>query len=268
MNFNKTYVFPLLMAAGFIIILQAACCTGKPPEPVPPMGKIAFSFQHLVDENPIVFDTMIYQNVAGNPYLINEIQYFLSDFTLWKNGKGQLLDDWEDIHYIDSDLPDTWQYNPSDEIEEGIYDSITFVFGFTEEKNQSFMFVNPPKSFMFWPEYLGGGFHYMKLNGKWLDTSNVVRPFNFHMGIGQIYDDQGNITGFVQNYFTVHLPGSSVKIEVGLTKRAVVTMHIEEWFTNPNVFDFNYWGGDIMEKQPAMEIAKENGHNVFSISFE
>lgn len=262
------FIFSLLLAATIIVLLQAACCTGKPPEPVPSGGKISFSFQHEVEDNAIAFDTMIYQNAAGNRYMVNEIQYFVSDFTLWKNGIGLILNQWEDIHYVDTDLPNTFQYSPADNIDEGNYDSLTFVFGITAEKNQSFMFVNPPESFMFWPEYLGGGYHYMKLNGKWLDTNNVVRPFNFHMGIGQLYDEQGNITGFVQNYFTVHLAGSSVKITDGLTQRAVITMHIDEWFKDPNVFDFNYWGGDIMEKQPAMETAKENGHNVFSISFE
>lgn len=268
MRLYKLYIFPLFILAAVVIFLQASSCNGKLPEPVPPAGKIMFSFKHVVDDVPIVFDTMIYQNAAKNPYLVNEIQYFISDITVWKNGQSLLLDNWEDIHYVDTDIPNTWHFNPEDDIPEGEYDSITFTFGINKEKNQSFMFVNPPESFMFWPEYLGGGYHYMKLNGKWLDTSNVVRPFNFHMGIGQIYDEQSNITGFIQNYFTVHLSGSSFKMETGKTVRAVITMHVEEWFEDPNIFDFNYWGGDIMEKQPAMQEAKENGHNVFSISFE
>ncbi len=268
MNISKLYISPLLIAAAIVVLLQAACCNGKPPEPVPPAGEIAFSFQHVVDDKPVMFDSMTYENAAGNPYMVNEIQYFLSDFTLWRGGKGLVLDKWEDIHYIDTDLPNTMLYNPADEIEEGTYDSITFVFGITEEKNRSFMFVNPPESYMFWPEHLGGGYHYMKLNGKWRDTNDVVQPFNFHLGIGQTYDDQGNITGFVQNYFTVHLRASSFKIVNGLTTKAVITMHVDEWFKDPNTFDFNYWGGHIMENQQAMRAAIENGHNVFSIKFE
>ncbi len=252
----------------FVVLSQTSCSTGKPPEPVPEGGNIMFNFDAKVAGKPIVFDTMIYENAAGNRYLVDNIQYFVSDFKLWRNGSFQLLDKDEDIHYVDSDLSNTWYYNPSDVVASGNYDSLTFVFGITKEKNKSFMFVNPPESFMFWPEHLGGGYHYMKLNGKWLDTNNVIQPFNFHMGIGQNYDDEGNITGFVQNYFTVHLSRSSFTIKNGLTTKAAITMHVDQWFENPHVFDFNYWGGHIMENQAAMETAKENGHNVFTISFE
>ncbi len=268
MKFYRYLSIQLLVILTAVVVFQSGCCTGKPPEPVPPAGHLFLSFQHVVDGNPITFDTMIYQNEAGNPYLVSEIQYFVSDFTLWKNGQALLLDKDEDIHYVDTDIPSSLYYNPSDNIYEGDYDSLTFVFGITKEKNRSFMFVNPPESYMFWPEHLGGGYHYMKLNGKWRDTNDVVQPFNFHLGIGQTYDDQGNITGFVQNYFTVHLRASSFKIVNGLTTKAVITMHVDEWFKDPNTFDFNYWGGHIMENQQAMRAAIENGHNVFSIKFE
>ena len=235
------------------------------PDPEPVSGKIQFSFSHKVDGKPVVYDTMIYQNEAGNSYLVDNIQYFVSDFRLWKNGTALLLDQWEDIHYVDTDIPDTWQYNPADNIPAGAFDSITFVFGITEQKNISFMFVNPPESFMFWPEYLGGGYHYMKLNGKWKDMQNVVRPFNFHLGIGQTYNDAGVITGFVQNWFSVRLPGSAITISENQTTRVAITMNIEQWFKDPNLWDFNYWGGDIMENQDAMHSAIENGKNVFSL---
>ena len=266
MRIDKIVIYPFMVFLVLLGLLELSGCTGN-TEPEPAQGKIGFTFNHVVEGNPVVFDTMIYQNAAGNQYLVNEIQYFVSDFTLWQNGHGLMLDKWEDIHYVDTDIPDTWSYQPADDIPEGSYDSLTFIFGISEEKNQSFMFVNPPESFMFWPEYLGGGYHYMKLNGKWKDPEGIINPFNFHLGIGQIYDNDGNITGFIQNYFTVHLPGSSFTISNGETTHANITMHINEWFNNPNIFDFNYWGGNIMENQAAMHSGIENGHNVFSIEF-
>ena len=41
-------------------------------------------------------------------------------------------------------------------------------------------------------------------------------------------------------------------------------MNIDSWFKTPHDFDFNYWGGFIMEIQPAMQMAKENGYDVFT----
>ncbi len=265
MKISRIVILPVL--AVLWVLLNASSCN-EPDNPEPESGKIKLVFDHTVDGQPVEFDKMIYENEAGNPYLVNEIQYFVSDFRLWKDGNALLLDKWEDIHYVDTDLPETRSYSPADDVPAGTFDSITFVFGITKEKNQSFMFVNPPESFMFWPEYLGGGYHYMKLNGKWKDLQEVVRPFNFHMGIGQNYNDSGEITGFVQNYFTVNLPNSNFVMEAQKATLVTITMNIEQWFKEPNLWDFNYWGGDIMENQEAMHTAKDNGHNVFTVKVE
>jgi hypothetical protein len=99
-------------------------------------GKLVFNFSHVVNGEDIVFDTMKYVNAAGNPYLVNEIQYFISDVTLYKSdGSQMIIDDWKDIWYVDTDLPDTWHWQMKDDIPVGTYDSITFRFGISEEKN-------------------------------------------------------------------------------------------------------------------------------------
>ncbi len=176
-----------------------------------------------------------------------------------------MLDEWEDIHYIDTDINQTKIYSLKDEIAPGNYSKIVFTFGINKQKNQSLMFVNPPESLMFWPELLGGGYHYMKLNGKWLDTLSQVSPFNFHLGIGQIYYSfPDSITEYIDNSFLVELPNSSFEIKAGETTDLTIAMNIENWFNNPNNYNHDDWGGDIMQKQDAMKQACENGWNVFS----
>jgi len=253
--------------AGLSVLLVITSVSCKKDEPEESQtGQLMLCFRHEVNRDNIVFDTMKYVNAAGNPYLVNEIQYFISDVTLYgSDGSQIIIDDWKDIWYVDTDLPDTWCWQMKDPIPTGTYDSITFRFGISEEKNQSLMFVNPPESNMFWPEYLGGGYHYMKLNGKWRDPEGEVRPFNFHLGIGQIYDDNDSITGFIHNDFIIHLENSGFGIEKDKTVTFEVVMEVNEWFKDPHVFDFNYWGGDIMQNQEAMLTACENGQNVFTI---
>lgn len=255
----------------FLFFLVVSCNKNNDPTEEQ-SGRMSLYFTHTIfipdyvgGISPVFFDTMMYQNAAGNPYLINEIQYFVSDVTLhMHDGSEILIDEWKDIHYVDSDLPETWEWHVKDEIPAGYYDSISFTFGISEGKNQSLMFVNPPESNMFWPEFLGGGYHYLKLNGKWKDTEELVRPFNFHMGIGQIYDQEGTIVGYVQNYFKVNLHASSFNVNPDEDVAFTIVMHVDKWFEDPHVFDFNFWGGDIMQKQDAMQVAKENGTNVFS----
>lgn len=244
----------------------------QPPQDVKKFGSLVLYFSHQVDNNPIDFDTIIYINEAGNEYMVNEIQYFISDVTLYKNGDKKVINEWEDIHYVDSDIPETQEWNILDKIEIGEYDSIAFTFGINEEKNQSFMYVNPPERDMFWPEFLGGGYHYLKLNGKWKNLEGVIYPFDFHLGIGQIYS--GGITSidsieaFTQNYFTVSLPNSSFQVTENDTKEINLIMHVENWFKSPHTYDHNIWGSYIMQNQEAMQTAKENGKNVFSIQIK
>lgn len=265
----KRFVYVILIA----MLGTGASCEKKDDPSSDQNGRLQLYFHHaILDTNlvdgihTVLYDTMMYKNAAGNSFLVNEIQYFISDVTLHKDdGSKVFIDDWKDIHYVDTDLPETWNWHMKDPIPLGTYDSITFTFGISEEKNQSLMFVNPPESNMFWPEFLGGGYHYLKLNGKWKDPEDVVRPFNFHMGIGQIYDQEtGAIVGFVQNYFEVSLENTHFTVSPDEEIAFTIVMRVDKWFENPHEFDFNYWGGDIMQKQDAMQVAKENGTNVFT----
>ena len=268
---DRHLLFVFIFLSGLFFI---SCCREKPVEPTPTTpvdhGHITFKFTHEVDGALLQKDTMKYVNAAGNPYGVYDLQYFISDVTLHKSdGSTKLIDDWKDIDYVDISIPSTLTWNVYDDIPLGTYDSITFVFGITAAKNQSFMFVNAPEVNMMWPDVLGGGYHYMIMNGKWKDTANVVQSFNFHLGIGQLYHSDSiscvdSIYAFVQNYFTVTLPSSSFSIVKDGTREIEIIMNVDSWFKTPNIYDHNYWGQNIMQNQPAMQMAKENGYDVFT----
>ena len=253
------------------LILSWSSCKKTDDPPASNDGKIIFHFSHYNDGSPLGFDTLMYTNAAGNQYLVNEIQYFVSDVKLYlSNGSFQLIDQWKDIHYVDTDLPETQSWQVFDPIAAGNYEKITFTFGISAEKNHSLMFLNPPERDMFWPEFLGGGYHYMKLNGKWLADDDIVKPFNFHLGIGQNYAGgviiPDSITGFIQNHFEVELAASSFTMAKNDTVQFNIRMNVENWFQNPNIYNHDEWGGDIMQKQDAMKLGCKNGEmDVFSI---
>lgn len=253
-------------------ILFLACKKNDVDDPVitPETGKIQILFDHTVNDEPVEFEVLKYTNEAENPYMLTEIMYFISDVKFHSStGKVISINKWKSNHYIDLAIPSTLKWEIYDDIPVGTYDSISFTFGFNEVDNRSFLFVNPPEVNMFWPEILGGGFHYMMINGRWKTPTDILKPFNFHLGIGQIYSGQtahtDSIVGYVHNHFRVSLPLANFKIEKSQMKSVNLEMKLENWFSNPHAFDFNYWGGDIMQKQPAMLQAKENGWNVFII---
>jgi hypothetical protein len=270
MRYLKSVITITLISLFIVFIVSCKKDNPITEEPNPEFGKVSFTFSHKVEGQPLAVDTFLYTNAAGNSYLISNIQYFISDISLHEAG-GAFYTIAQDngIHYIDSDVPSSQTWSVTDNIPTGDYQSISFTFGINETKNQSNMYVNPPESNMFWPEALGGGYHYMKLNGEWIDTIGSPRLFNFHLGIGQIYAGGviiiDSITGFVQNYFTVTLPASSFKLEKDQTKTIKIVMNIESWFETPHIWDFDYWGGSIMQNQDAMQTIKENGVDVFTI---
>jgi hypothetical protein len=109
----------------------------------------------------------------------------------------------------------------------------------------------------------------MMINGSWTDKENVIKSYAFHMGIGQLYKSNvievDSIYAFVQNYFNVTLPNSAFTVEASKTRQIEIVMNIESWFKTPHIYDHNYWGGAIMQIQPAMQMAKENGYDVFRV---
>ena len=266
---NTNLIKVSITILSFLFIFST--CRDKIDPPVEKYGKISFSFKHLIDGQPILYDTLMYQNAAGNPYLVSEIQYFITNVTLYQDGKSPyIIDDWEKVHYVDTDLEETWTWEVFDKLPIGDYDSIAFTFGFPDQENISFAYVNPPERDMFWPEFLGGGYHYLKLNGKWLaeGQTNIRTPFDFHMGRGQIYYSYpDSITGFVDNSFRITLPNSSFTLVENKTKQINLNMNVNKWFDNPYIFDLNATGGYIMQSQEYMNMAKENGVDVFSVEF-
>ena len=256
----KTHHDASLLWFFFVLLFFFSSCHKKNP-----VGHLQIHFATEVDGTPLQYDVPDYVNDAGNHYEVNEVRYFISRVKLLKSdGTEVTIVDNSGVHYYDSDIAYTHDWLISDEILVGKYERISFVFGLDEVQNVTGCFVNPPETNMAWPDPIGGGYHYMQINGKWLGNRSNLTPFCLHTGIGQIYQD-GVVTGFVQNYFVVSMPISSLEIRESQPAEMTLVMNVNNWFRDPNVYDFNEWGGAIMQNQAAQEVLKANGHNVFSV---
>lgn len=257
---KKTHLFILALS------LVLAACT-KPKG----YGDLSISIDYSINDKPLITDSLCYTNEAGNEFMITEIQWFLSQIELQdERGEWFRLDhenaqflvvlptDW--IFYIDTNIPES-QILRILPLPTGKYKTLRFIFGLNEEDNQTGLFSDPPEANMFWPEPLGGGYHYMKLNGKYLDENEQLAPLNIHLGIGQ----NAEHTVFCQNYFTVELP-IDFTIAENTENQLNLTMVVDNWFRNPNLYDFNEYGSAIMQNQAAQQALKENGNDVFRIS--
>lgn len=225
-------------------------------------GNIALQFTFSVDEQALETYNLKYTNAAGNLYEIDEVKFFISDVIIEnENGEEIVITDNEGIHYVDLDIPSTLKWNISDPIPEGKYKTVRFVFGLSPENNVTYKFPNSPENNMAWPDILGGGYHYMQINGRW-DHEGEITPFNLHTGRGQLWENEEPVA-FIDNHFTITLPLSKVSVMKEKTTIFTLNMNINQWF---NAFDLDLFGGAIMRNQEAQELLKTNGKNVFTLT--
>ena len=247
----------ILLILAVLIFLAASCNTHE-------KGRIEIHFTHTVDGNPVQLNKLIYTNAAGNQYQVDEIKYFISKLILLdEEGRSVKIVQNNGIHYVDCSLPNTLHWK-IDDIPEGNYIAVSFVFGLDESDNISNRFVNPPESNFSWPQPLGGGYHYMQINGFFLNKEDKTTNMTIHTGIGQIRDEEEQTTEFVHNHFTVSLPVSFF-VCTDNTIFLTLNMEVQHWFDTPNLYDFNEFGSGIMQNQKAQQMLKENGENVFMI---
>ena len=98
-----------------------------------------------------------------------------------------------------------------------------------------------------WPEFLGGGYHYMQLEG---DFNTVFQGYATHTGP----------TNGTDYSFTKDFP-LTTNIKSGNT--ITINMEINNWYSNPHVL--NLYDG-IMENAGIQDLLKNNGiADVFSI---
>ena len=252
MRFNR--LFFILISLFFL----AASCRKEEK------GTIEIAFTHTVVGAPVQLNQLIYTNTAGNHYQINEVKYFISNIILIDTeGKPTVVTQDDGIHYVDLSSEKTlrWQI---EEVPPKNYTAISFVFGLDEKDNQSNRFVNPPECNFSWSEHLGGGYHYMQINGKFLNKDDNLQNMNIHTGIGQLYNENNKITAFVHNYFTVTLP-VLFSVTENNTTPLTINMEIQRWFDTPNLYNFDDFGEGIMQNQHAQKLLKENGGNVFDV---
>lgn len=248
---------------GMMMLCLALFCGCRPSSDT---GMIEINVDYAVNGEAMEEDTLKYVNAAGNHFMVTEVQWFISHLEFQnRDGVWVSFNSREDtgdnaVHYFDTDLPETHHLQLED-VPQGHYKALRFTFGLNEADNISGRFPNTPESNMFWPEPLGGGYHYMKLNGRWRNANDELVPFNVHLGIGQ----NSELTEFYPNYFNVSIPiDLNVKPDSKATLR--LTMVIDNWFQSPNNYDFNDYGGSIMQNQEAQQVLKENGHDVFTAS--
>jgi hypothetical protein len=240
MRISRTFI-------GFIILLVVVFSACKKDENTE--QQLTFTFNHMVDGVAVEFDEIKYSNAFGNNYSVSTLKYFVSNITLHTSDGTTIK--FDDEHYVDARDNSTLTYTLPAKVPVGNYTSISFIYGIDSVKNKTGLFPNPPESLMEWPIAMGGGYHYMKLEGKF-DSTGIIKNYQAHTG-----PTMGNA-----NYFEVVLTDSPFNCSCENVNIAI-NMNINNWWVNPNMLDLNTMSG-IMGNQQIQIKLKENGNDVFS----
>ncbi len=207
-----------------------------------------------------------YTNKVGQAYNVARLQYLISDIQFKKSDGTSFTI--EEYHFVDLSDSTTLTFTPSTKVPKGNYSSISFTFGFDETDNIDGHY--PDLNLITWNWHggvftspfgnLGGGYHYMRLEGKY-DSLGTEKGFKTHMGTAR--NDNNTPHTFENNHFIANLANSAVNVSADFSFD--IEMNIEEWYENTYDWDFNVYNAPIMPIYDAQKRLNENGPTVFTV---
>jgi len=246
---------PFFLASLFVLVSCSEDINNQVDQAI-----ITFNFNHNWDGTPVTnadFNTIKFTNAKGNQLSIERLRYLISRITFHKtDGSTTLL---EGYNLVDVTNNENLAFTPNTTIANGDYSDVTFTFGFNNEDNSAnYEDLNAASWFV--PAMLGGGYHYMQLDGKFINALNEEQGYNYHAI--RAADNPGPNPTFPQDtFFSVSLGAVSISKNTNFH----IDMNIAEWFKNPRIWDLNLLNQGLMPNSKAQIKMFENGQDVFSL---
>lgn len=236
--------------------------------------QLEISFDEKVGEETLKLNEGDHTNAAGNKYRVTVLDYLLTEIKLVRESGEEV--DLQEAYLRDKSYDDTQSFT-TEEIAEGEYTKLSFIYGVTGDLGVADGLPNEDQFNQFeWPESLGGGYHYMKFEGIFEGEGSDMEGMDHS---GMLHDGEATEAPEGWSTFMVHTGPTqgvdrSVKFEIDLedftlqnaNQVITITMDVSQWFTNPQNYDLKTYTGMIMGNATAQEILKENVANVFTVS--
>lgn len=234
------------------LIIFAACTQEKECCLQPEQFEITLNFTHNWDRLEFTkqnFNELKFTNANGERLSIEKLQYLVSNISLLDAKNHHLIDVGENTGTSISIL----------NLTEGSY-VLSFRFGFSDEDNTDGAYQDLNSVSFNVPEMLGGGYHFMQFNGKYLDTNSEESGFNYHTIRAVDKTDPNNLE-FEDTSFEVNLG----TIKITNTTEIEIEVNLAEWFKNPNTWNLNELNTVLMPNFEAQKMMSANGKSVFSL---
>lgn len=238
----------------FILLLSVSIFSCKEDDAsTSESSSIEFNFKHLYKQQTLEIKSdnqLIYNTSTGNDYNVKSLKYYISkiilekaDGTLYDVNMYKLINPAESQNYTRYTL---------DNIPSGVYTKLHFTFGIDSTRNVLLGLPNNSETnSMEWPIVLGGGYHFMMLEGVFRKSDSSLSGYAIHLG---------KTPNQYKASFNVDLDFS-----VPSTKNIDIIMNIDQWFDGINKINLNDSYGYIMEDSLKQIQFKQNASSVFSI---
>ena len=242
-----------------ILALTTFACERETANNQPATIKITFLHRwNQIIVNNDDFNSIHFTNAFGNELSIERLRYLVSDVKLTKNNGETIIIN----NYSLLDLEDNSTLSISSDqiLNTGSYENISFVLGFKNEYNIDGTYPDLNSASWNVPQMLGGGYHFMQLDGKYINNNGNEASYNYHLI--RAADNPGSNPTFPQDTF---IEISLGPISILDSSEVFISMNIAKWFEDPNLWDLNLYNQMLMPNSMAQIMMYENGQNIFNI---
>lgn len=229
----------ILLILPLFVFYFAACSSDEEEK-----ASLVLSLEHQLYTEPLRLEDEVFEQNGQYALKVSRLQYFLSEI--------ELISDNHTYHNRAILLVDAaTELSPSfriEGLEPAHYQRLRFLIGLSPVRNLHDSVRNTVENnAMRWPEAMGGGYHFLKYEGKYR-VENDWNGYAVHLG------KSGNEIE-VEIPIDLHVRESDVQLNL--------IMRLEEWLQNPHRFDFAADGNYTMDNDSAMQVIAENGKTVF-----
>jgi hypothetical protein len=250
------YIYPtvnlgmriLLNYKVLVVLFVLQACTNNTDMVSPTyQTSLPIRINYFVDGNELCFDSVMYQNTAGNKYSVTRLQYYISNIVLTTVSHTKV--NLSAHYFIDArNKPNIIVLN---QVPPNTYTGIAFDIGLGPDLNKHNKLPSTDENLsMIWPDVMGGGFHFIKLEGHYQTPSSGLQGYAMHVGL---------------NYFLIHHQNIPINCSVASTDVDTLNlgMNVNEWYKNPYNYNFYTDGNYTMGDTTTMLHIADNGKDVF-----
>jgi hypothetical protein len=210
-----------------------------------PSSTMDLEVRYLVDQQELVMDTMMFMLPEGIPFSVSRLEWYLSDLYLYADGRRT------DVRFIQYFNAQQELALHLEDVPIGDFDSLVMHIGLPADKNISYSLGSAAQHIgMAWPDNMGGGYHFMKLEGH-----SVEGESNFGYAI-----HLGN-----NDYYVRNKVAENVRIDAG-GFQGELHFRILEWYQNPHEYSLIEDGTYTMGVDSLMDIVAQNGRDVLTLN--